>query len=62
MGELKLLSSGYWYLRFSANRFAQWPRGRDCQPEDIFCGCGENADLAAQANTALAAMKEDANG
>ena len=31
----KLLESGYWYVRFSPLRFAQWPSGRPCRAEDF---------------------------
>ena len=33
---LRLLSSGYWHARFSANQFIQWPQGRAPLEEDGF--------------------------
>ena len=32
----KLLASGYWHVRFGAQRFAQWRRGELPRPADFF--------------------------
>jgi hypothetical protein len=54
--NVKLLSSGYWHVRFSTNRFAQWPKWKECNSDDVFCGIGEHEQLAKQANDAVAAF------
>lgn len=36
--DIRLLASGYWHVRWGTYVWAQWPRGRDCTPDDVRLG------------------------
>ena len=55
---VELLPSGYWHVRFGMNRFAQWPKWERCMSDDVFCGCGENLELAQEAEAVVAELQE----
>lgn len=44
---IKLLSSGYWHVRFGPNRFVQWPRWRESRSDDVFGWNEDGIDVIA---------------
>lgn len=43
---IRVLSTGYWHVRWGRERFAQWPVGSVCRDEDVFHGLPGDAEVA----------------
>ena len=58
----KRLDSGYWHVRWSAERWVQWPCEREPAADDVFGGLADGETRESVAVAALSALREKPDG